>query len=83
VLPAPDYKLFFMMSPYCRSRQTFVAMRQAFKDRHVAGIQVGKHEGERGPQPASVCVHMAPGSQLGLTAFVCVLLQARGSPTVA
>ncbi len=34
-----QYKLFFMCSPYCRTRQTFVAIRQAFEDRHFAGLQ--------------------------------------------
>jgi hypothetical protein len=28
-----------MVSPYCRTRQTFVGMRQAFADEHFAGVQ--------------------------------------------
>eukprot|EP00878_Enallax_costatus_P033623 GHUV01037158.1.p1 GENE.GHUV01037158.1~~GHUV01037158.1.p1 ORF type:complete len:426 (+),score=116.31 GHUV01037158.1:331-1608(+) len=34
-----DYKLFFMTSPYCRTRQTFVGVRQAFPDENFAGVQ--------------------------------------------
>eukprot|EP00883_Tetradesmus_obliquus_P014502 jgi/Sobl393_1/7569/SZX72697.1 len=33
------YKLFFMTSPYCRTRQTFVGVRQAFPDENFAGVQ--------------------------------------------
>lgn len=36
----PAYKLFFMTSPYCRTRQTFVGIRQAFPDANFAGVQV-------------------------------------------
>jgi hypothetical protein len=36
-----SYKLFFMTSPYCRTRQTFVGVRQAFPDENFAGVQVG------------------------------------------
>jgi len=36
-----NYKLFFMTSPYCRTRQTFVGIRQAFPDENFAGVQVG------------------------------------------
>jgi hypothetical protein len=36
-----NYKLFFMTSPYCRTRQTFVGIRQAFPDVNFAGVQVG------------------------------------------
>jgi phosphohistidine phosphatase SixA len=36
----PEYKLFFMTSPYCRTRQTFVAMRGAFAEKNVAGVHV-------------------------------------------
>lgn len=39
----PNYKLFFMTSPYCRTRQTFVGIRQAFPDENFAGVQVGRH----------------------------------------
>jgi broad specificity phosphatase PhoE len=35
-----NYKLFFMTSPYCRTRQTFVGIRQAFPDENFAGVQV-------------------------------------------
>lgn len=35
-----NYKLFYMTSPYCRSRQTYVGIRQAFHDRNFAGLQV-------------------------------------------
>jgi phosphohistidine phosphatase SixA len=35
-----SYKLFFMTSPYCRTRQTFVGVRQAFPDENFAGVQV-------------------------------------------
>jgi broad specificity phosphatase PhoE len=35
-----SYKLFFMTSPYCRTRQTFVGVRQAFPDDCFAGVQV-------------------------------------------
>lgn len=35
-----NYKLFFMTSPYCRTRQTFVGVRQAFPDVNFAGVQV-------------------------------------------
>eukprot|EP00877_Chromochloris_zofingiensis_P014179 jgi/Chrzof1/9014/Cz03g33010.t1 len=34
-----NYKLFYMTSPYCRSRQTYVGIRQAFHDRNFAGLQ--------------------------------------------
>jgi hypothetical protein len=42
-----NYKLFFMTSPYCRTRQTFVGIRQAFLDENFAGVQVSssKHRG--------------------------------------
>jgi broad specificity phosphatase PhoE len=36
----PDgYRLFFYVSPYTRTRQTFIAMRQAFNDRSFAGVE--------------------------------------------
>eukprot|EP00775_Hariotina_reticulata_P012535 gene12535-12668_t len=34
-----NYKVFFMTSPYCRTRQTFVGIRQAFSDENFAGVQ--------------------------------------------
>jgi broad specificity phosphatase PhoE len=32
------YRVFFYVSPYCRTRQTFVAIRQAFEERCFAGL---------------------------------------------
>jgi broad specificity phosphatase PhoE len=35
----PDgYRCFFYVSPYCRTRQTFVAIREAFEERAFAGL---------------------------------------------
>lgn len=36
---AGNYRLFWFSSPYCRTRQTFVAMRQAFDERSFAGLE--------------------------------------------
>jgi broad specificity phosphatase PhoE len=36
---AGNYRIFFALSPYCRTRQTFVAMRQAFDERSFAGLE--------------------------------------------
>jgi len=35
---ADGYRCFFYVSPYCRTRQTFVAIREAFEERAFAGL---------------------------------------------
>jgi broad specificity phosphatase PhoE len=51
-----NYKLFFMTSPYCRTRQTFVGIRQAFPDENFAGVQV------RSYQPGQACPGVREGA---------------------
>jgi len=41
-----NYKLFLLVSPYCRTRQTAGAIRQAFGDGHIAGLQVSFWEAD-------------------------------------
>ncbi|KAI8471238.1 MAG: histidine phosphatase superfamily [Monoraphidium minutum] len=36
--PGTPYKLHFVTSPYTRSRQTFVGLRHAFLEEHIAGV---------------------------------------------
>ena len=36
--PDTPYKLHFVTSPYTRSRQTYVGLRHAFREDHIAGV---------------------------------------------
>jgi hypothetical protein len=36
--PGTPYKLHFVTSPYTRSRQTYVGLRQAFQEAHIGGV---------------------------------------------